>query len=417
MTGIVQSMLGGMRMAREERRQEEEDEYIKSEREYSAGRRKVKDGREDETYGDSRVDRAHEVGVMRPMQTRSLELGLKGQEFTTDRLPVEAQQQDETFGEDITARRFSNARAPVVARQQDAAHMESIKSSQHNRAISGKQAEQQTERHLFEMDEREKGAKLNDILQELQMDQATMQREVANAQKGFVAAAGKFRVSRDPREFTKWYNEEVADGNTIELTQDTDGAWVMTPKFGEPTKIGDANAVMEYARTLTHPEVFIESMAKNRRLSGYGADGEKLPADLQKVEAIYERLDQREGESENQRWMRAWEKSTNSRGKSPEEAVANFYQSILRALVKPDVMGRVSPENAKAAEKEATRMAVEYAQTYYPEVAAGGGSAVPQGNPNAGGGGGAGAPKVGEVVDGYRFKGGDPGDPGSWEQI
>jgi hypothetical protein len=32
------------------------------------------------------------------------------------------------------------------------------------------------------------------------------------------------------------------------------------------------------------------------------------------------------------------------------------------------------------------------------------------------GGGASGAPKVGEVIDGYRFKGGDPSQESSWER-
>lgn len=395
MPGIVQSMFRGMYDAEDRQRLRKEQQFADEERDYQSGRRSVLDSRQDTAWSQGLEDRDYELNTARPMREESSRIALEGQ-------------------------RFDATRRPIIARHEDEAHSSNMAGARLNREVTSAQAGREKQRYLWDLQDHEREAPIKAKLAELQMDEVTFRQQVAEAQNGYRKAAAEFQRTNDPRVFADWYNRDIQDGNKVRFEQDKDGAWVAIPEVGEPRKVGSAEDVAMYAYALTNPDVFLESMVATRAAQREAAAaeakaraehperfnklimapdgtmqtvdlgnrkaapvtdaqggavrgilngrGNSVPADLQKVEAIFKRLPTIEGESDDARWMRAWDKMTRSKSTSPEAAVAGFYQALTKNLVKPDITGRVDPKAVAAAQEQAKQLTNEFAREYYPEL-------------------------------------------------
>jgi hypothetical protein len=362
----------GAAHARTQRGWEGEDRnYVAGERQYTGARRAVLDSRVDE-------DRAHEV----------------------ERRPIETQQRDALFNEQVAGARTS-------------------------RQIAGQREAREQKQFAFQMADAERVDRLKAVQAELGLDDLQTQQAVRRAQKAFGDTA--FRVQRRLTagdeagalgELEAFYNTEIPDGGQIRLTKgkDKDGNVVIVAvgKDGAVTPLGTMRDVMIAARTLTSPEVFLESMLEGERARAaaeakerearttfpnryyetvqepggglrqidrgtgtsrqivdeqtggpvqamLGGNGNKVPAKLQEVSALFEKLPPIEGESPDQRWIRAYEQASQSRAKAPEQAVRDFYQTTLAAMMR----SAIGPRAQEQAAARAAELTAAYEGKYF----------------------------------------------------
>lgn len=258
MAGIFQSMLAGMNKARD-------DAYLKGEREYQQQRRSVMDGREDQAWQDSREDRAYEVGVQRPLQTESAQLGVQSQRFAVGRQPVEAQQQDAQFQQGMEAgalsnqaARFSLARMPIEARQQDARFGMEMQGAQ--QGIVARQ---------LQIGSAQRAAQIEAAQQPDKLDEIRLERERKGAMDALAKAGQQFVLTG--MQGDKQRAAQIINQTWAQATDDPDGdagvrvneqgKYYLEGPDGRPVlMLGDEDQVMQYAfQFLSDPVTFAQS--------------------------------------------------------------------------------------------------------------------------------------------------------------
>lgn len=420
MAGIFQSMLYGMNQARAEQRQRREDEFVEGERAYQQQRRGVTDQREDTSWQDSREDRAYEVGVQRPLQTESAQLGVQSQRFAVGRQPVEAQQQDAKFQQGMEAGALSNqaarfgvARMPVEARQQDARFGMEMQGAQ--QGIVARQ---------LQIGSAQRAAQIEAAQQPDKLDEIRLERERRGAMDALAKAGQQFVLTG--MQGDKQRAAQIINQTWAQATDDPDGdagvrvneqgKYYLEGPDGRPVlMLGDEDQVMQYAfqflsdpatfaqsrqatyaarsaaqakeaeARATNPQRFVETMqqpdgtvamvdrvtgtarpvtdAQGRPVQGtaQGAGG-SIPAKLQVAQAYLQNMQRRPGESEGDAWIRAFHESNQRSEVSPTAAARDFYASTLRALTQ----NAYGTRGQEAALQTAAQMTQEYMQRFYP---------------------------------------------------
>lgn len=419
MAGIFQSMLYGMNQARAEQRQRREDEYVEGERAYQQQRRGVTDAREDTSWQDSREDRAYEVGVQRPLQTESAQLGVQSQRFAVGRQPVEAQQQDAKFQQGMEAgalsnqaARFSVARMPVEARQQDARFGMEMQGAQ--QGIVARQLQIGSAQRAAQIEAAQQPDKLDEI--RLERERRGAMDALAKAGQQFVLTGMKGDKQRAAQIINQTWAEATDDPDgDAGVRVNEQGKYYLEGPDGRPVlMLGDEDQVMQYAfqflsdpvtfaqsrqatyaaraaaqakeaeARATNPERFVETMqqpdgtvAMIDRTTGTArpvtdaqtgkpvrgaVDGRagQIPARLQEVEAVVARLQPVEGETDDDRWMRAYSMVTSRAGMDPDQASADFYETVMRSLLRPDAMGRITPQATQQAQEQAAQLTEDF---------------------------------------------------------
>ena len=218
------------------RRQDEADRIAAQEREYQRGRRATLDQREDTGYAQAQMDRerglaehaedrGYLTAVERPRADRRAAQADRIADFKEGRLPIEAKQEDAKFSWQMN-------------REKRAAHMDGIRAQ----------------------------------LEQYGLDEARLKQEVRAATRALNPAIAAYSRTRDPRVFAEWANNTVARDNPISIEQGRDGNWYMQSGDGDPQNLGSADNVMQVARTLTHPEVFMEFQASQLKRAQEVAD-------------------------------------------------------------------------------------------------------------------------------------------------
>jgi hypothetical protein len=422
MAGIFQSMLYGMNQARGEQRQRAEDEYVAGERQYQQQRRGVTDQREDTSWQDSREDRQYEVGVQRPLQTESAQLGVQSQRFAVGRQPVEAQQQDAQFQQGMEAgalsnqaARFSVGRMPIEARQQDARFGVDMQSAQ--QGIVGRQLQLGSARRAAQIEEAQQPGKLDEI--RLERERKAAMDELGRVGQRFMLTGQQGKKQDAAQLINQTWAKATGDTDgDAGVRVNEQGQYYLEGPDGRPLMmLGDEDQVMQYAFTfLSDPTTFAQSRQATyaARAQAQAKEGEarasnpqrftetvqrpdgsialldratgqatsvrdeggqplrgavdgrsgQMPARLQEVEAIYSRLRPLEGESEDDRYLRAYSQVTSRAGLDPDQAAADFYETVMRGLLKPDLTGRVTPEGAQAAQQQAAALTEDFRQRF-----------------------------------------------------
>jgi hypothetical protein len=101
------------------------------------------------------------------------------------------------------------------------------------------------------------------------------------------------------------------------------------------------------------------------------------------------------------------------RTKDTKEIVPN---NLIQGVVRPDPMTTLMLENLQRQDQAKTtgKTWADLAASWFAGNKA---QAAPTPAPTAAPGGATAPPKIGDVVQGYKFKGGDPADPKNWEQV
>ena len=415
MAGIFQSMLHGMNQKRAEQRQQSEDAFVADERAYQQQRRGVTDsrqdtswqdgreelayqqqrrgvtdGREDTSWQDGRDDRAYEVGVQRPMAAESAQLAIQQQRFKGERMPIEARQQDARFGVDLEGAQQGNV-------------MRSLQVGSAGRAAQIEEAQQPDKLDEIRI-ERERKVAFDSL------GATAQQFELAGAQGNKREAAQIMNQA-----WAKATNDPDGDAG---IRVDESGKYFLEGPDGKPiAMLGDESQVVEFAfQFLSDPRTFAQSrqaasaaraQAQGQEASAraqnpsrfvdtaQGADGTmslidrgtgratpvtdqsgqpfrgatdgrtgQMPARLQEVQAIYSRLRPIEGESEDDRYLRAYAQVTTRAGMDPDQAAADFYETVMRGLLKPDAMGRMTAEMTQGAQEQAVALTDYFRSSY-----------------------------------------------------
>lgn len=199
-------------------------------------------------------------------------------------------------------------------------------------------------------------------------DQASLQDEVTKAVRAVSPAfvngmrTGDWAGMKDAWNSTMGqHNGQVVD----DIAQGEDGRITVTVN-GKPKAFNDAGEFQAFVSNALDPTAAFVQMDTTRRALeqrslglGPAGRGASVPAALQEADAVYQRLPAKEGESENERWMRAYAMTTQKAGMSPEQAGAGFYQALMK-----EAGGR------KDAHERAMAATDLYMQTFYGQAPA-----------------------------------------------
>lgn len=225
MPGMFESFVQGGATARRERDDETERQYLARERAYQGRRRGIVDTRQDVAFDQSQEDRTrnlaehgedrtYAVDVQRPLETEKLLRDNRKGEFEEARAPIKAQQEDQKFA--------------------------------------------------FQLSKEKRGARLDNLrvqLAEMGMDDKMREHERVVAMDSLKPAIADYARTRDPRVFAEWANQTVAKDDPITIEQGEDGDWYMQSRAGQRQNLGSADNVVNVAKQLTHPDVFLEFQA------------------------------------------------------------------------------------------------------------------------------------------------------------
>lgn len=229
MAGIFGGYLQGVDAARRQQQEDARARIAAEERAYQQQRRGVMDQREDLSFEQGQEDRARKISdyeqdrsylvdVERPRADRRAARDERIGQFKEDRLPVEAERDDQEF-------------LWKMGKEKRAAREEALRSQ----------------------------------LLEYGLDEKRVAAEARRAGEVFKPAVAEYARTGDPRVFADWANRTVAINDPITINQNEDGAWVMQSRSGQPQVLGTADDVMRVARSLTNPDVFLEFKASQAR--------------------------------------------------------------------------------------------------------------------------------------------------------
>ncbi len=321
MANTFGNFMRGFEGARQQRRQDEEDAWRRQEREYLTGRRSVTDGREDTTWDQGQQDRQRTLSrddQEYPLRFRSLEqgvalgdLGLQADRFRVERQPVEAQQSDALFAENIAGQR----------------QMRGIRGAQEGRANAA---------HRIQME-----------MAELGLDDARLQAEHRQFVQTIGGPARRFALTGDPAPLSEaWRSVTGGDGN---LVRQQDGSYAAVSANGEATPLGSREDVINALSMFAErPEAFLE--LRYQQQFGAGRQGGRQPAAIQEAEYIRSVLPRQEGESERDHAMRALDYRNRARTKPPEQ---EFREIMGRIIEQQSAMGGQADVEAAAAQARA----------------------------------------------------------------
>lgn len=363
MAGLFQSFLYGNNAAIQQGRQRRDDEYLEGERAYQGQRRSVMDERQDVGWDQSQEDRTRILerdAEDRPLQRRALEQGVEGGDISLQRT------------------RFAAERDPVLADQQDNIHLESLMGARQQRHQSADQfnynkaqrpqQERALEQQLSMGDIQLEAQKIGLDVQQIEMERRKIFEQYQESKAGIKRAGMRGRHDEVIAMLNGLY-AQVDDGvDDAGIRATPDGKYFLVDETGQPKQeIGGIDQVLQFADAyLTNPNVFAQATVQNLQRTG-GRGGANMPAKLQEVERVMANLPVIDGESEQDRWMRAYAEANKSKAVDPTQAVAKFYETTLRAMIKPDAMGRLTDETVQRAEQTAQRLAEQFQQRYYPQ--------------------------------------------------
>jgi hypothetical protein len=322
--GVVGGLLDGLRLGQADARST--DMYEEEKR-----RRAKAEGRSDTLFDQQQADYQH----------------------TQERRPVEEQQKDQQFQSQMTGadlqqqgQRFALERQPIEAAQSDENHQlgvqgkrENIKGAQQSRGIQAQDAAHRNKRYSFEDDQMEVERALNET------KKLIAPAFVQGAQSGDWSALQE-----------SWNQSEIGQHSPVDSIQTIPGKGVVVTAGGKPVFQGDVRNFEAFVSNAIDPTSAFEQMAAQRRaisdreagVPGKGSSQD--PAVIRETNEVFRRLKPAEGESDDERWQRAYSQ-VNEKGHTPVEDVhAKIYQEALKQLQANPLQTRgMTPEQISSA--------------------------------------------------------------------
>lgn len=338
MAGIFGNFMRGYEGARGQLRDDEEQRYLRGERAYHGERRGVLDQRQDVGWEQGQEDRSRELTRDQeeyPLRRRALEqgvesgdLGLRAARFNVDRQPVQAQQEDARFAEDIAgSRQMRGMRGAAEGRAQ--------------------------QQHRIQME-----------MAELGLDEARLQAEYTQFRNQLAPAARQFVMRNDPKAIEDFWNSTLGRDNPIQIIQAEDGTYLSQPAAGgEPQPIGTREDVLRMVDAFSRsPTAYLDTLHGLTFGGGRGQGGRAAPAAIQEAEYVASLLPALPGESQQDRMLRAYEISKYKGMERPEDARRRIAAEVAKGMTQPNAMtgqpGRI--DQAALAEQVDAIMGVVY---------------------------------------------------------
>lgn len=302
MAGTFSNFMRGYEGARRQRFEDEDRQFQRAEREYMQGRRGVLDQRQDVGWEQGQEDRSRMLerdAQEYPLRLRSLEQGVESGD-----LGLESQ-------------RFQVGRQPIEARYRDEAHTESMAGQRQGRGIRASQEARAQAQHRIQME-----------MAELGLDEAKLQREHQEFVRTIGGPARRFMMTGDPKPISEAWRQAI--GGDGELVQQKDGSYAAIAPNGEVMKsFGSREDVIDtLSMFASQPEAFLE--LRYQQATGQGRGGQRQPAAIQEAQFVAEILPRRQGESEREHMLRAYEITKLRNMERPEAARQRIAMELVR---------------------------------------------------------------------------------------
>jgi hypothetical protein len=324
MAGIFGSFMRGYEGARGQLRDDEEQRYLRGEREYQGERRGVLDQRQDVGWEQGQEDRARDLGRDEreyPLRFQALEQGV------------------EAGGLGLEQARFQVARQPIEAQQGDEAHALNIRSAQQGMNLRGAAEGRAQAQHRIQME-----------MAELGLDEARLQAEYTQFRNQLAPAARQFVMRNDPKAIEDFWNSTLGKDNPIQIIQAEDGSYASQPVGGGPAqKIGSREDVLRMVDAFSRsPTAYLDTLHGLTFGGGRGGRGGGAPpAAIQEAEYVASLLPALPGESAQDRMLRAYEISKYKGMERPEDARRRIAAEVAKGMTQPDMTGqpgRIDPD-------------------------------------------------------------------------
>lgn len=318
--GMITGLLSGFRQGRADARDDQDYEAAKE-------RRRILQEREAMQFDQTQQDRSHML-ERRPI--------IEGRE------DAQAARQAELGDLSIGAARFKQSRMPLEAEQDDAKHALGMRQGEEGIANlrTSRAATSQSMSHARERQGRErKQWEREDVL--LAIDDT--RRTIAPA---FIRGAqtGDWSALQE-----EWNASPLGEGSPVDSIQQMQDGRVQVVVGGKPVFAGTPMEFEGFVSKAIDPTAALTEMQKRRSgqenlRAGLGSGGTGRgatdPAVIKETEQVFRRLAPIEGESDDERWMRAYEQ-VNERGHTPlEDQHAKIYQQALKELNENPVLTR-----------------------------------------------------------------------------
>lgn len=323
--GILQGLMAGWERGDQKTREREHDQRVREDYAYQQQRRGVVDAQNDQAFGLRLEDR---------------ERNIKREDKADARVETQFNQSQED-------RAHALERRPVLEAREDEQYGLQT-------ALTKQQMEQSRAQHGVNMSE----AAIRAEMARMGMDDAKIQARAKQAQRAVVGAIASADVTGNWDSVAQAINATLGKDNGYEvreIKEQPDGSFVIDFGGDKPMVLRDRQALAEAAYKLTSPETYAQvlqsTIAQRAGLPVAGGRGQGS-AQQQMVAWLYQNLPAKEGESPEQRSMRAWQTYKSTQNLSPERV----YIDMLKALIPPGA----TDKDVQRAKEQAQRFAQEF---------------------------------------------------------
>jgi hypothetical protein len=300
--GMLSGLMQGYDYQNALNRQDALYKQAQADKAYERQRQQKADARTDTQFDEQQQDRAHSL----------------------ERRPVLESREDADYGLQSAVKQLQLQKGT-----HDVARMP-VEDQQHDAEFSLSQQAKRQQLSLGQM-------RLH--LERMGLDDKMLEASRTKTQRALGMGLAQAQATGDWSGFVKGFNATVGqmpNAQPLESIQRAnDGSLTMRMADGSARQFTDSRQLAATAAALVQPDVYLKSIFNSQ--FGHDGNGETVPASVKETDAIFRRLKPQDGESENDRWMRAYSMSSAKAGESPADSAAGFYRTMVKdAGLKPD---------------------------------------------------------------------------------
>lgn len=324
--GILQGLMAGWERGDQKTREREHDQRVREDYAYQRQRRGVVDAQNDQAFGLRLEDR---------------ERNIKREDKADARVETQFNQSQED-------RAHALERRPVLEAQEDERYGLQT-------ALTKQQMAQSKAQHGVNMSE----AAIRAEMARMGLNEAKVQQHANQSRRAFAAGLALFDATGDTESMRVGLNATIGKDHGYQvksIRQNDDGSFSIDFGGDKPMVLNDRKALEEAAFKLTEPETYLDvwrsTLAQRAGLPVAGQGRGQGSAQQQMVAWLYQNLPAKEGESPEQRSMRAWQTYKSTQNLSPERV----YIDMLKALIPAGA----TDKDVQRAKEQAQKFAQEF---------------------------------------------------------